>query len=133
MSAFGTEVMRRLAAQGKDASWLHQQTGISHSTISNWVNKADVVPTPRSVAKTAKALGCQIEDLAPAAGYTIRLSKNTNEREQRRAAAIAARPRLGKSVDLIDKLNAHQEDVLLSMIESYLTATLHLPDTPEPQ
>jgi len=129
MSAFGTEVKRLLAAQGKDASWLHTQTKISHSTISNWLNNpADVQPKPSSVAKVAKALGISIDVLAAAAGYSIQFSTDDGERSARRAAILAARPRLAQRIDEFERLDAHQEDVLISMMEAYLDATLHRPD-----
>lgn len=124
MSAFGVEVMRRLAAIGKDASWLHVQTGIAHSTISNWVTDPDVQPEPTSVAKVEKAFGLDPGVLAPHAGYTVRFSADDGERAQRRAAIIAARPRLAASIDQFDKLSAYDEDVLLSMMEAYITSRL---------
>lgn len=124
MSAFGVEVMRRLAAMGKDVSWLHVQTKIAHSTISNWVTDPDVQPKPASVAKVEKALQLAPGTLAPNAGYTIRFSADDGERAQRRAAMIAARPRLGQSIDQFDKLSARDEDVLLSMMETYIKSRL---------
>lgn len=124
MSAFGTEVKRLLAAKGKDASWLHTQTGISHSTISNWFNNPkDVRPSPETVVKVAKALEVTIDSLAPSAGYAITWSADDDERTKRRNRIIGTRPRLAKNIDAFDHLDAHHEDVLLSMIESYL-ATL---------
>jgi transcriptional regulator with XRE-family HTH domain len=132
MSAFGTEVKRRLAAIGKDASWLAVQTKISHSTISNWFNNTkDVQPKPSTVARVAKALGCDPVELAPFAGYTIRYSKDDGERGERRAAILAARPRWEKRIEQLPLLEANEEDFLLSMIEHYIDTTLRRRQPPE--
>lgn len=130
MSAFGTEVKRRLAAIGKDASWLHVQTGISHSTISNWFTNPKVQPKPSTVARVAKALECDPADLAPFAGYTIRYSKDDGERGGRRNAILASRPEWEKRIEQLPLLEAHEEDFLLSMIENYIDTTLRRRQSP---
>jgi transcriptional regulator with XRE-family HTH domain len=132
MSAFGTEVKRRLAAIGKDPSWLHTQTGLSHSTIHNWFRKESVTPLPSTVARVAKALGCAPEDLSASAGYGVRYSKDDGERERRRAAILAARPDWGeKVIDRLPQLGPDEEDYILSMIESVIDTTLRRRRPPE--
>jgi len=120
MSAFGVKVRELLAARGKDASWLHQQTSIAHSTISNWFSDPVVRPKPETVAKVAKALDVTVADLAPSAGYEIRASIDGDERAQRRADIVHARPRLGSVIDRLPNLTAEKEDMILTMIESLL-------------
>jgi hypothetical protein len=125
------KVQELLKANGKDASWLHHQTKIAHSTISNWLtNPKDVQPKPSSVALVAHAFGVEIEELAPAAGYMIRVSAGDSDRARRRAAIVESRPRLARQIDRIGTLATHHEDTLLSMIESYL-ATIPLDQSQE--
>lgn len=125
MSTFGIRVRELLEAHGRDASWLHVQTGIAHSTISNWFTKDDVTPKPSTVAKVAKAFGVEVDTLAQAANYVIRLSKDGDERARRRSALIEASPRWQRSIDRLARVSAHQQDVALSMLEAYLST---LPD-----
>ena len=122
MAQFGVKVQELLRQRGRDASWLAAQTGIANSTISNWLTHATVQPKPSSVAKVARAFGVSVDELAAAAGYVIHQSVDDNEREARRDALLAASPRWASALDRLAQKPAHQQDVALSMIESYLTA-----------
>lgn len=123
MAQFGMKVQELLRANGKDAAWLATQTGIANSTISNWLSDPDVQPKPSSVAKVAMAFGLTADDLAAAAGYVIRQSKNNDERAARRDALLASSPRWESALDRLAKKPARQQDVALSMLESYLSTT----------
>lgn len=121
MSVFGNRVWELLQAQGKDASWLATQTGIAHSTISNWLtNPRNVQPKPSSVTKVAQALGIEVDDLARAGGYTIRISKDDNERAARTAALLSQSPRYEQALERLSRKSPYHQDVALSMLESYL-------------
>lgn len=121
MSAFGNRVWELLQARQRDASWLAAQTGIAHSTISNWLtNPKDVQPKPSSVARVAKALGVPTDDLSAAAGYIIRISRSDDERAARMAALLDQSPRYGSALERLARKSAYHQDIALSMLESYL-------------
>jgi len=120
MAAFGLKVQELLRANGKDAAWLAVRTGISNSTISNWLTDSDVQPKPSSVEKVAAAFGVSVDDLAVAAGYVIRQSKDNDERTARRDALLTTSPRWQSALDRLAGKPAYHQDVALSMLESYL-------------
>lgn len=122
MAQFGVRVQELLRSAGKDASWLAMQTGIANSTISNWLSNPKVQPKPSSVAKVASAFGVTVDDLAADAGYVIRQSVNDNVRAARRDALLASSPRWEKALDRLSGKSAHDQDIALSMLESYLAA-----------
>lgn len=128
MAAFGLKVKELLDARGKDAAWLAIQTGIANSTISNWLTDPKVQPKPSSVTKVASAFGVSVDELAAAAGYAIRASKDDGERAARRNALLASSPRWEDALDRLAQKPAHHQDVALSMLEAYL-ATIP-PDNP---
>lgn len=123
MTAWGTRVKELLREHKKNAAWLSKQTGIARGTISNWLNSPEGVrPEPENVALVAKAFGLKARDLAPYAGYPITESRDTNERTRRRLAIIEASPRFASAVDDIDRLSAHDQDTLFSLIETFVTS-----------
>lgn len=122
MAQFGVKVQELLRVAGKDASWLAAQTGIANSTISNWLSHPTVQPKPSSVAKVATAFSVSVDELAASAGYVIRQSADDSDRAARRTALLAASPRWESALDRLAQKPAHQQDVALSMLESYLTA-----------
>lgn len=123
MAQFGLKVQELLAQAGKDAAWLAVQTRIANSTISNWLSNPVVQPKPSSVAKVATAFGVTVDELAAAAGYAIRQSADNGDRAARRDALLAASPRWENAIDRLAKKSAREQDVALSMLESYLAAT----------
>ena len=123
MSAFGVKVQELLRQRGHDASWLAAQTGIDNSTISNWLNNPNnVTPKPSSVAKVAKAFGITVDDLAVAAGYTIRQSSSDDARLQRINTLMAQNPRIERIHERLSRLPAVEADRVLSMLEAYLSS-----------
>jgi transcriptional regulator with XRE-family HTH domain len=120
MAAFGLKVQELLRANGKDAAWLAVRTGISNSTISNWLSDPKVQPKPSSVERVAAAFEVSVDELAESAGYVIRQSKDNDEREARRNALLANSPRWQSALDRMAQKPAYHQDVALSMLESYL-------------
>lgn len=120
MAAFGLKVQELLRANGKDAMWLATRTGISNSTISNWLTNPKVQPKPSSVERVAAAFGASVDELAEAAGYVIRLSRDDSEREARRNSLPNSSPRWATALDRLAQKPAYHQDVALSMLESYL-------------
>jgi transcriptional regulator with XRE-family HTH domain len=122
MSPFGSKVREILERSNLNAEWLHNQTGLTKSTISDWMTKADVTPRPGTVKRVAKALapyGASYEELSEAAGYAFVASADESEREARRREAVRANPRVGRHIDRILALDARRQDEWLSFDEAW--------------
>lgn len=117
--SFGTKVRELLDERGHDAAWLAKQTQIAKSTISNWMTNANAVPKPSSVAAVAQALDVPIEELAPAAGYTMMPSADNGNRARRLAALSETSPRVARVALRIADLDVRRQDEVLSMLEGY--------------
>jgi transcriptional regulator with XRE-family HTH domain len=122
MNAWGLRVRELLDEAGEKPSWLAKRAGVSRSTVTNWLNNPDgVTPKPLQVAKVAKAFGIKTRDLAPFAGYPIHASADDTERTVRRAA-LQESERVRTVLDGLDKLNARDQDTVLSMLEAFITS-----------
>ena len=122
MNAWGLKVAELLSQHKKKRSWLAKEAGVSRSTVSNWLNNPEgVTPEPLQVAKVAKAFGLKTRDLAPFAGYPINASADDTERTARRAA-LTEQPRVVQFLNGLDRLNARDQDTVLSMLEAFIHA-----------
>ena len=122
MNAWGLKVAELLSQHKRKPSWLAKEAGVSRSTVGNWLNNPDgVTPKPLQVAKVAKAFGLKTRDLAPFAGYPINASANDTERTARRAA-LQEQPRVSRLIDGLDRLNARDQDTVLSMLEAFIAS-----------
>lgn len=84
-------------------------------------NPDGVQPKPLQVAKVAKAFGLKTRDLAPYAGYPITASADDTERTTRRAA-LSEQPRVVQFLAGLDRLNAKDQDTVLSMLEAFISS-----------
>jgi len=122
MNAWGSKVRELLDSKGHKPAWLAEAAGVSRSTVANWLNNEDgVVPKPLQVAKVAKAFGLKTRDLAPYAGYPISASADDTERTARRAA-LQESPRVSQFLDGLDRLNARDQDTVISMLEAFIAS-----------
>lgn len=122
MNAWGLKVQELLTQHDKKPSWLAKAAGVSRSTVGSWLNNPDgVQPKPLQVAKVAKAFGLKTRDLAPFAGYPINASADDTERTARRAA-LSEQPRVVQFLDGLDRLNAKDQDTVLSMLEAFISS-----------
>lgn len=122
MNAWGSKLRELLADAGQRPSWLAKTAGVSRSTVGAWLNNPDgVQPKPLQVAKVAKAFGLKTRDLAPYAGYPITASADDTERTTRRAA-LSEQPRVVQFLAGLDRLNAKDQDTVLSMLEAFISS-----------
>lgn len=122
MNGWGLKVRELLDQKGKKPGWLAAEAGISRSTVANWLNNPDgVTPKPLQVAKVAKAFGLKTRDIAPYAGYPIHASADDTERTVRRAA-LKDSPRVSQLLDGLDRLNARDQDTVISMLEAFIAS-----------
>jgi transcriptional regulator with XRE-family HTH domain len=122
MNAWGLKVRELLDQKHENAAWLAKAAGVSRSTVANWLNNEEgVTPKPLQVAKVAKAFGLKTRDLAPYAGYPIHASASDTERTARRAT-LQDSPRVSQLLDGLDRLNARDQDTVLSMLEAFITS-----------
>jgi hypothetical protein len=122
MNAWGLKIQELLDANHKKPSWLAKEIKASRSTITNWLNSTEgVTPKPLMVAKVAKAFDLKTRDLAPYAGYPINASMDDTERTSRRAA-LQESPRVAALIDQLDRLNARDQDTVISMLETFITS-----------
>lgn len=126
MTPFGSKVRSLLAAHNLTAEWLSEQTGITKSTISDWMTKTEVSPRPSTVRKVVKAFKGHVKDLhqlatalAEAAGYAFVASENETEREARRREAMRADPRLARHIDHLIALDGEHQDDFYSFSEAW--------------
>lgn len=122
MNAWGLKIQELLDAQQMSPSDLAKEIRAARSTVTNWLNSTEgVTPKPLMVAKVAKAFGLKTRDLAPYAGYPINASADDTERTTRRAA-LQEQPRVSAFLDGLDRLNAKDQDTVLSMLEAFVTS-----------
>ena len=122
MNAWGQKIQELLDENHMKPSALAQKIKAARSTVTNWLNSSEgVTPKPLMVAKVAKAFGMKTRDLAPYAGYPINASMDDTERTARRAA-LRESPRVASVLDGLDRLNARDQDTVLSMLEVFITS-----------
>lgn len=122
MNAWGLKIQELLDEHKMSSADLAREIKASRSTITNWLNNPEgVTPKPLMVAKVAKAFGAKTRDIAPFAGYPIQVSADDTERSTRRAA-LQESPRVSALLDGLDKLNARDQDTVISMLEVFVTS-----------
>lgn len=133
MTPFGSKVRSILVANNLTAEWLSEQTGLTKSTISDWMTKTEMSPRPATVKKVVKALAPYVTDarqlatdLANFAGYAFVPSKDETDREARRREAMRANPRLAKHLDKLIGMDGEHQDDFLSFSESWNGPTRRL-------
>lgn len=122
MNAWGLKVQELLDSHDMKPAELAKTIKVSRSTVSNWLNSPEgVTPKPLQVAKVAKAFDMKTRDLAPYAGYPVHASADDTERSTRRAA-LKESPRVAALLDGLDRLNARDQDTVISMLETFISS-----------
>ena len=122
MNAWGSKVRELLGTHDMTPAELARAIHAARSTVTNWMNNPrGVTPSPLMVAKTAKAFGVKTRDLAPFAGYPIVASADDTERTIRRAA-LQESPRVAAVLNGLDRLNAKDQDTVISMLEAFIAS-----------
>lgn len=122
MNAWGSKVQELLDDKKMKPSELAKEIKSARSTVTNWLNNPEgVTPKPLMVAKVAKAFGMKTRDLAPFAGYPVVASADDTERTARRAE-LRESPRAAAMLDGLEKLNARDQDTVMSMVEAFIAS-----------
>ena len=115
MAAFGLKVQELLRVNGKDAAWLAVRTGISNSTISNWLTDPDVQPKPSSVEKVAAAPAANVNAPLTGAALLRKQLADAEAAEAAEAAATAAAPVEAPVEPLVETTSQNVDDVLAEL------------------
>lgn len=118
-SVFATWLHGAMTAQGVDARRLSIELRVSEGTIHNWLFEG-AIPGMRNLVELGRFFNVSTETVIQLAGYDVIPSRTPDERERRRAEALARLPRYAEIAEKIAKLSPAKQDAYLSVIEKMI-------------
>lgn len=119
-SALAGYLRKELADRNLSQAQLASMAGIRESTLSNLLNKPNVLPKPETLRKLATALNVPEAQLTALAGYAIDGAPGLADRYLRMARLIQTLSWLESGVEKWLQLPENEQEDILFQIESRL-------------